>query len=134
MAVYQKMEWNDKYNTGVKRFDIQHRGLFDRINTIIEDYNENADDDSFMLHVRYLMVYADNHLVDEEEVMMAQYYPHFSEHKKLHDEFREKSKEFMRLFDIGHLEKERFIEFLIQWWSGHILNEDMDYKDQFPNG
>ena len=57
-------------------------------------------------------------------------FPHLDEHRSSHDEFRDRCDGFKRQLedDAEELTPVEVEDYLIGWWTRHILEEDMAYK------
>lgn len=124
-------ELPDEYRTGIDPFDTQHSGLFSRLSLLAEDAEKNAAPSEYLSHIKYLIIYAKNHLTDEEEMMRLYNYPLFEVHKKEHDEFREYIENFMKAYDEGAFSPEAVVHFVRDWFVKHILETDMRYVEFF---
>ena len=83
-----------------------------------------------MLHE--LFTYANFHLVTEEEYFEKYQYPGAAEHILVHDFYRLKINEFKDKNDELSLSYE-MIDFLEDWWLGHIAVADKEYQPFFAS-
>ena len=122
--------WNDSMSVGVAEMDGDHRVLLGLINEL-HDAGEDADSfDSVSQYLDILARYAAFHLAREEAMLEAVGYPHLIEHKARHDELRRQTDDLLRRFqDLGDPEVFEELEaFLMDWWTRHIMVEDMAYR------
>jgi hemerythrin-like metal-binding protein len=73
--------------------------------------------------------YADIHFSFEERVMKECNFSDYKSHKKMHDEFKKKSKELVNQYQkISGDSSLDVLYFLKGWWTNHILDSDHKYK------
>jgi len=129
-----KIEWSDKLSVGVKRFDEQHGRIIGMINTLIEGADCIGDWDSVDETLDKMVEYSKTHFGDEEKLMKEYGYAEANHQEDLHFEFMEKTVAFTRAPE--HRSKPSLDELLVylrNWWVGHILVEDMKYKQFFAD-
>lgn len=124
------IEWQEDYGVGVKEFDDQHKKMFDLINGFFEAMKESKDRPGREELLRALVDYGQTHLATEEKYFDRYGYPRKEEHKKAHDSYRSKIGEFVAKKDDALLSFE-IIDFLEDWWLGHITSLDREYKEFF---
>ena len=88
---FELAEWSSKIEVGVPAIDAQHRQLFDLAAT----FRGDGDQIRVLKTLAILTEYVKVHLHEEEQLMIACYYPGFEAHQKLHRKFRQ------MLFEIG---------------------------------
>ncbi len=122
------IEWNDSYKTGIETIDNQHKGLFDLINQLSKELDENQEKKILEKTIEKLFDYTKYHFSTEEYLMRKANYERYDEHKKAHDLFSNKVKEFIIAYSEGKENlTEDIIVFLIDWISNHILKVDKEY-------
>ncbi len=89
------MEWNDKLLTGIKECDEQHKKLVSLINDLYEAMKQGRGKEIIDKILNELASYADYHFSTEEKLMNKYGYPELSIHKKEHESFKKKVKEFI---------------------------------------
>ena len=67
--------WKDRYNIGYKDIDVQHRGLLDFLNELIDLVDEGGSPDRVSTILHGLCDYALTHFTIEERYMKAVGYP-----------------------------------------------------------
>lgn len=124
-----KVEWSNKYATGIPVIDEQHQRIFqylDEIDQAIALKSKNAVQDV----VIGLLEYSVTHNAFEEELMQASGYPQLHDHQGVHDAFRRRAEDYVRRISSGdnpvHLARQIRNDINL-WISGHILHEDMRY-------
>lgn len=127
----KEIEWKKDYCTGFDTIDSAHEKLFAimrRILKICDDYNFKKNEFVCKESIKYLKSYAEKHFSEEEGIMRKIGYPKYEYHKKLHDEFKNKTvAEFERkLIDSDYSKKMtlEYIDFFYDWLMNHILVED----------
>ena len=75
-----------------------------------------------------MRLYADLHFSDEEALMTETGYPELPAHRRLHETFRRMSKDLETRAQEGPgLVSLEMLEFLGQWFIGHIKTEDLRF-------
>ncbi|NOY06802.1 MAG: hemerythrin family protein [Chlorobi bacterium] len=127
-----KLVWDESYSVGVKALDKQHRLVFDMLNELMERKDITVRSEPLTAALTELTAYAAKHFKTEEQLMKEYGYPALAEHVKKHMQFRMKIIELSNdtLYHKETVPVELFA-FLRQWWSNHILEEDMQYRPFF---
>lgn len=121
--------WNDRFNIGVEVIDKEHKKLFKIINKLLV-FGEDEEKSRWVCQegIKYFKEHAMQHFVDEENYMQSINYSGFKTHKRIHDDFRNKT--------LPALEKEleqtsysedavsHFLGVCTGWLLGHTLTED----------
>jgi hemerythrin len=114
----KKIVWKDEFSVGVERLDQQHRIFFrsKNVSSALVD----------------LTNYVSEHFLLEERLLQENGYPTLLEHSKKHTLYSERVAEFCKESLDGKSEvPDELIAFLADWWTSHILHEDMQYKAFF---
>ena len=122
--------WNASMSVGISEMDDDHRILLGLISELSEaKYDPNAFG-AFSSYLDALQLYSADHLAREERMLEAVGFPELDEHRTSHDEFRDRCEGFKRQLedDAEELEPTDVERYLIDWWTRHILKEDMAYK------
>lgn len=127
------MQWSGHFSVGVKELDMQHQRLISLINRLILVSETHCIHSEIIKSALDEMTeYAQVHFKAEEKLMEAYDFPLMKEHKKSHLDFQVKT---MELFEQKEQSAEQTAEiifdYLGHWWTQHILQEDMAYKDFF---
>lgn len=124
------MKWDKSFEIGNKIIDHQHKKLVRLINKLID---ENKETDSGRLVANALeemLSYALTHFKTEERMLVEAGYEDFTEHKKEHLEFIKKTSELSINIELSTEEiRTDLINYLQDWLTYHILEEDMEFKD-----
>lgn len=125
----ERIAWDDKYKIGVPVVDKAHEKLF-RIVHKLFDLAENMDThpSAYREGIKYLEAYSMTHFIEEEAYMRSIRYSGFAEHKRIHDNFRDKTLPSLRrdleLSGYSQLAVQRFAGTMSSWLAEHILRED----------
>lgn len=127
----EKFEWSENYSTNILQIDLQHRGLFKKIDGFSLSIYKGESKKHLRELLLFLEQYIENHFTTEENLMALNNYPDISNHKTEHDKFRKLFSGFKDDFNSRggdsylsiRLEKE-----IRKWWESHILNTDMKYS------
>ncbi len=125
----ENLAWNEQYNIGVEVVDKAHAKLF-RIVNKLKNLLENQESPRTACEegIKYLESYTMKHFSEEEAYMRSVRYADYARHKKLHDNFRDKTlislKQDLQLSHYSSLAVERFLGCMSGWLTGHIMMED----------
>lgn len=126
----RQITWNDDYKLGIDMIDKDHKLLFSTINKLLR-LSQDGDKHEWLCReaVKYLKNHSLEHFEREEQYMKSSGYAEFDIHKRLHDNFKDKT--------LPALEKEleetdfstetvgHFLGVCIGWVISHTLTEDM---------
>jgi len=130
------IQWKNEYSVGVKEIDKQHQKIIDFINEINEVVTSQGSKDKYAGIIESMAGYANYHLSVEEEYFNKFDYPKKESHMDLHNQYRAKVKNFQEKIkaetdeNVAKLAYE-VIDFLEDWWIGHINNIDKQYTQFF---
>ncbi len=87
--------WDEKFNIGVEVIDKAHAKLF-RIVKKLLDISEDAkaNQHAYKEGIKYLETYTMKHFSEEEAYMRSIRYGAYGQHKRIHDNFRDKTPDF----------------------------------------
>ncbi len=131
------IDWSDVLSVGIAKMDDEHKELFVRINALFRHVlSQSTDGAQLDRIVAFIREYVDFHFTDEEQMLVANKYPKFAEHKKLHEAFR---REFEVITE--RLKTEGFSARLliviqdkvVNWLLEHIAKVDHDYGEFLRN-
>lgn len=125
----EKIMWDDRYKINVEIVDRAHARLFRIINRLSDLSEDTATNHAaYGEGVKYLEAYTMTHFSEEEAYMRSIHYSGYAEHKRIHDNFRNKTlislKRDLELSDYSRVSVERFVGTLNRWLSEHIMLED----------
>ena len=88
----EKIVWDDKYKIGVEVVDKAHAKLFRITNKLFEiSQDASVNQAAYGEGIKYLEAYTMTHFSEEEAYMRSIRYSGYAEHKRLHDNFRNKT-------------------------------------------
>ncbi len=121
--------WQDRFNIGVEIIDNEHKKLFGILNRMFMNKTEEAKSQWVCQEgIKYFKDHAMKHFIEEEQYMASIDYAGFETHRRVHDNFRQKT--------LPALEKElaqssfspeaidHFLGVCAGWLLGHTLTED----------
>ena len=109
--------------------DRAHAKLFRIINKLSDlSQDTSASHAAYREGIKYLEAYTMTHFSEEEAYMRSIRYNGYAEHKRIHDNFRNKTlislKRDLELSSFSGAAVERFVGTLNRWLSEHIMLED----------
>ena len=124
--------WSDDYSVGVSELDSQHKKIIALINELNESREISSRSEKLHNILGRIIIYAQNHLDYEENLLRENGYPDFENHLQKHQDYKQKVSDFA--VDILEYREDmpgKLLDYLNQWWMNHILKEDMQYKSFF---
>ncbi|MDE7206440.1 MAG: hemerythrin domain-containing protein, partial [Lachnospiraceae bacterium] len=124
-----QIAWKDSYKIGVDFIDKEHQQLFTRMNRLLK-LSENEDKSEWVCRegVKYLRNHTMEHFEHEEAYMRSIQYSEYEIHKRLHDDFRDKTLPALEaeMEDTGYsVESVRhFLGVCLGWVVAHTETED----------
>jgi len=132
MPSYSEVEvfpWNNNFNTGIEVIDQQHKKLVDIINRLARSLAKEApalETDSLL---NELFEYAEYHFSSEEHEWKKGFEndAFLKLHQESHQSFIENTSNIKKRFlnDRSHDVQNEILQFLINWLTHHILEDDM---------
>ncbi len=125
----EKIVWDDKFKIGVEAVDKAHAKLFRIINKLFEiSQDASGNQAAYGEGIKYLEAYTMTHFSEEEAYMRSIRYSGYAEHKRLHDNFRNKTlvslKRDLELSSYSSSTIQRFVGIMGNWLTEHIMLED----------
>lgn len=126
--MFKKLEWDKKYEIGVKEIDLQHHYFIELINRIAEELKQPIPEKYKNRLLDELYKYAAFHFISEENLMLKHNFPGFDQHFQLHRELVNK------LSHHAYLDTaDEFLGFLTGWFLNHTLKEDKEIARHILN-
>lgn len=124
--------WNEGLSVNIKEIDDQHKVLIRIINELHDAMMKGKSKDILESSITELVDYTKKHFKTEEELFDKYSYPKTGQHKKQHDIFVERIKDFQEKHKTGgaFLSIE-IMEFLKDWLTNHIVGTDKEYTEFF---
>ena len=121
--------WSTEFETGIKAIDNDHKALFEEINQLAVALIEQASDEEVVQAINCLESYVHEHFSREEVFMIQAGYPGTEEHIKKHRALTRKVGLLRKLHEdeTATIDPQKFVKFLSNWLSSHILKVDMAY-------
>jgi hemerythrin-like metal-binding protein len=121
--------------TGFEAIDEQHRLFMEMLGELAERIETGAHHQGFMDALQGMRLYAESHFTDEEVLMSQWGYPELLPHCGLHESFRRMAGDLeIRAKDGPGLVSLEMLEFLGQWFIGHIRDEDQRFAAYTRSG
>ena len=121
--------WTEKFSVAVMELDNHHQRLFMLVNEWQEAMNHETNSEDILNAYEQLIKYSRYHFSAEEEYLICNNYPHYREHKKLHDGFLER---LMEIYIPLHQEEKPLLSevfyFVREWLLNHTLIVDQKYR------
>ena len=128
----KKIVWEDEFSVGVEELDRQHKQIIEVINSLIDKPRIFFRSQNVSSALVDLTNYVSEHFLLEEQLLQENGYPTLLEHSKKHTLYSARVAEFCKESLAGKSEvPEELMDFLADWWTNHILHEDMKYKAFF---
>ena len=125
--------WTDEWSVGNSKLDQQHKNILKIINRMIELQKLNTDPEIIFSVLNDFQIIANEHLHYEEYLLKKYDYPDLENHKNSHRHYLEAF--YTQLFkareDYSASQLDELTDLLTRWWSHHICEEDMQYRNLF---
>ena len=122
------LSWSSRYSVGIQRMDDQHTVLFGLLNDLHDAMMKGQAQSVTGELLRKLVSYTREHFTAEESMLAASGYAGLTEHRVLHRELTKKVDEFAARHQRGEPTLNlQLLNFLRDWLSNHIQNEDRMY-------
>jgi hemerythrin-like metal-binding protein len=120
--------WKPEYSVNVAEIDGQHRLLIDLINRLYDAMRSGQGAAALGPVLTELVEYTDYHFTAEENLLRRSGYPGLDEHRQVHAQLRERTRELLDRFNAGHsaITMDAML-FLSNWLNVHILEVDRKY-------
>lgn len=124
--------WDESYSVGVEEIDKQHQKMLEIINRLYGLLAKFDVAGELSGVINEIMEYADYHFSTEEKYFKDFNYEETEEHIRLHNEYRKKVNDFFSDYKKGSLALSfDVLDYLEDWWLGHIHNIDKRYTQCF---
>lgn len=121
------MAWMQGLATGVAVIDEQHRGLFQKVNALLDACQQGKGKDEIGQVLDFLKDYTVTHFRAEEGLMTAYQYPDVAAHKAKHAVFIENIDQLRARFENDGASSDVILatnRFVVDWLLNHIRIED----------
>ena len=120
--------WENYYQIGDQKVDLQHQELFNLANKLVQSKNQQDLAD----HAAQLYKHVNEHFQTEESFMKSYHYPAYEQHVMTHNMMLAKLTAVNDKIDKHKWQHLDILEFMREWIS-HILQEDAAIKDYFQS-
>lgn len=123
------IHWSNKYRTGFRAIDKDHRQLFRLVNKLHAAVKRNDGPRVIGGTFAALNDYIEAHFEREEKFLAQAEYPDLADHQFDHIELCWKVRELERLFlkSPDTFDFDDFLQFMGHWLTNHILERDFAY-------
>ncbi len=130
----RELKWNPAYSVSVKKFDDQHVMIIDLLNRIIRNFDPKSPPEELGSLLDELANYAQIHFSSEEQLLEKHQFHGLETHIAEHRLYERKIAELQtRLVSADDQVTTDLLEFLADWWMGHIQGCDKDYSRYLNN-
>ena len=109
--------------------DRQHRKIVDWINRLHDAHANGYQKEYIGQLIDELVDYTLSHFTFEETMQQEAGYPFCKAHKKVHETFLQRVKEYQERFKLGEDVAKELHVLLVTWLFNHIAREDADYVE-----
>lgn len=125
----EQIVWDDKFNIGVEVVDKAHAKLFRIMKKLLEiPEGAKVNPSTYKEGIKYLEAYTMTHFLEEETYMRSIRYSGYAQHKRIHDNFRDKTlvsiKKDLELSGYSTSAIQRLVLVMNNWLAEHIMVED----------
>lgn len=125
----KEMVWQESFNIGVDSIDREHQKLFSIMGKMVALNEDEAKQRHACIEtIKYFKSYSSKHCKNEEEYMLSINYGGYKLHKRLHDNFRNRTLPALEkeLIETDYSPKaiRHFTGVCMGWLSGHTMTED----------
>jgi hemerythrin len=125
------VKWSERYVTGIKRIDDQHKALFEISDVFRDALIEGRGERVYGLLLESLRGYARVHFGFEEECMERCQCPAAQQNTQAHSKFLHGFSEFEERYTMVGFQRadaQRLVEFVDYWLADHICCIDRQLK------
>ena len=127
------LEWNDKWNSGNKKIDEQHKKLLELANKLMFMSLTDIDSDKMDQQVAELTEHIKAHFSYEEIILAQISYNEREKHAKIHAELVMRAQRLEAAFYRGDLKASAFFHFMVEdIVLGHFLEDDIKFFAFLP--
>lgn len=128
----KKIIWSDQFSVGVNELDEQHKELIKMINKLLDNQNAHVNSEVISDLLGNMRLYMENHFEYEDKLLKEYGYPNLEQHKEMHEEYGDEFRELIiSVMNRNTDAPENMLINLSDWWTNHILHEDMKYRSFF---
>jgi len=121
------LPWDHKYDVGIERIDAQHHIFLSLVGEFQTARLAGASAEKLDGILNEIVLYAKYHFYSESNVMKEHHYPELEQHLVLHFNLINDLSNKMTGMHLGLSQAHDVENFLIEWFSGHTINEDAKF-------
>lgn len=126
------ISWSKKIETGIKKFDDQHKELVRLLNKFYAAINEGRSKAVLGEILNELANYTVYHFQSEEDAFRLFNFPEKDEHIRIHKDLVNQVLKVIKDFESGKdVVSVNLLQFLKEWVVKHIMGDDMKYAKYF---
>lgn len=122
--------WNEKYETGIMRIDLQHEGIFELANRMHAAHMARSGLRAASEIANELIDYAYEHFQSEEAFMLGLGYSDFERHVQKHRSVEARLVQLAEALGQGDERQEDLYRFICKWLGMHILQSDFKFAHE----
>ncbi len=119
--------WNDSLATGIKEVDNQHKEIFRRVDGLLAACKDGKGREKVGETIDFLGGYVIKHFEAEEKIQRDYKFPHYPEHKAMHEQFIKDFSKLKEQFDKDGATLPLVMSMnrtVVAWLVNHIERED----------
>ena len=121
--------WSDEYLLHYQPIDAQHKQLLDLLDTLYAAEKSGATPSDASVFLFKLVVFTETHFAYEERLLELVDFPTTRKHALYHKAMKSKTRDIVQDYRKRRsFDRQEVLLFLRDWWTNHILREDMQYK------
>ena len=121
--------WSDEYSLHYQPIDAQHKQLLDLLDTLYAAEKSEGSSPDASTFLFKLVVFTETHFAYEERLLELVGFPKTQQHSLYHNMMKSETREIVQNFRKRRsFDREEVLLFLRDWWTNHILKEDMQYR------
>jgi len=126
-----QMQWDNSLEIGINIIDQQHKEIIAYINQLhdVVAVSGGRDINAISEVLAGLISYTETHFAYEEELLDNLNYPFTSDHKKIHQAFGQRMRDYQERFLVGEDVVEPLLVELQSWLRNHIQTSDQHYAE-----
>jgi hemerythrin len=120
------IDWQQNYCVGYEQIDDQHHHFAMLINKLSDEFAKSNNEAYLQGLLKELASYARFHFISEENLMLKEDYPGYTEHREHHLKLLDAVSSKMGMISLGQtIERvDSLLKFLFDWFLQHSTNED----------
>ena len=123
------LSWNQTYEIGYATLDAEHRSLLMIMNQLFVAITQTKETAAVGHAFDAMVDYTKTHLSHEEQMMQDADYPDYPRHLQQHHHLIHRLQDIFAKYQAGEaLAGKELLNFLANWWNGHITTFDMKFS------